>query len=368
MRKISMLGVSIAGFILAACATSETDLRTSTDADVKTYNKTAMNLFQKRGEGALSEQKFWQAVDSLRQALNHNPRNMQARVSLGEAYLGVNENYAARTQFRAVLQQLDTGTFGIQAGLQGDQGEPAKLTSAKRTVSADGGRPLGNIRDGNAGFNQSSNIESKATIPGFDIELNDQQRLALRTTALQGLGLAALREKQTIVARKNLRDALALDKNLWRSWIALARVYDVHRKWQQAEDAYHRAIEIAPNESSPYNNLGMSRLAAGDFSGAEEALMEAWKRNRDSKVVIANLRLALAWQGKYEDALAGVQREERANMFNNIGFVALMRNDYMKSQELLLEAIDASSSYFEVAEKNLELAESLSAGNTRVAN
>jgi len=326
--------------LVAGCSIPEQTTSEAPIADAKAYNEVAIDLFYQRGKSALSEKRYLLAIESYRHALQRDPRNMRSRLGLGEAYLAVSKSDAALLQFRTVLNLLETGVLDIEA-----DGNASDGASANKAVPGETKAKLAGAAD------------ARPSAP--EVTLDDAERQELRALTLQGIGLATLRGSDRQSASDVLSEAVALNPGLWRSWLGLARIYDFERRWDLAQTAYERAISIAPKESSPYNNLGMSRLAAGDFDSAEQAFVDALKRDRTSKVIKANLRLTLAWQGKYENALAGAKRQDRAKILNNVGFIALMRTDYAKSQQLLLEAIESSSTYFVEARKNLEVAERL---------
>ncbi len=66
-----------------------------------------------------------------------------------------------------------------------------------------------------------------------------------------------------------------------------------------------------------------------------------------------NLRLALAWQGKYVHAMAGASNRDLPRILNNVGFIALMRGDYGNAEAYLLRAMEVDPRYNETAARNL---------------
>jgi Flp pilus assembly protein TadD len=79
-------------------------------------------------------------------------------------------------------------------------------------------------------------------------------------------------------------------------------------------------------------------------------------------VANANLRLALALQGRYGPALAGTAMTERARVMNNVGYAALLRGDLDKARSLFLGAMEADPGFFKEARRNLAYLETLEAG------
>jgi hypothetical protein len=66
------------------------------------------------------------------------------------------------------------------------------------------------------------------------------------------------------------------------------------------------------------------------------------------------LRLAQAWQGRYDDAIRGASDRVLPQRLNDVGYVAMLRGDLGTAESLFLRAIAASPTYDTVAYKNLE--------------
>ena len=66
-----------------------------------------------------------------------------------------------------------------------------------------------------------------------------------------------------------------------------------------------------------------------------------------------NLRLALAWSGRYAHAMTGATDEDISKVLNNVGYVALLRGDFDNAEAYLLRAMEADPSFNKVAWRNL---------------
>jgi Flp pilus assembly protein TadD len=66
-----------------------------------------------------------------------------------------------------------------------------------------------------------------------------------------------------------------------------------------------------------------------------------------------NLLLAIAWQGDYVRAVAVRGSIPLSVALNNVGYVALLRNDNAAAAKLFQQALDASSSWYPRAAANL---------------
>jgi Tfp pilus assembly protein PilF len=88
----------------------------------------------------------------------------------------------------------------------------------------------------------------------------------------------------------------------------------------------------------------------------EEAVADfnrALRMDPEFEVARENLRLALAWQGKYVHAMAGASNRDMPRILNNTGFIALMRGDYGNAEAYLLRAMEIDPMYNDTAARNL---------------
>ena len=105
----------------------------------------------------------------------------------------------------------------------------------------------------------------------------------------------------------------------------------------------------------------MSWLEAGH---PEEAIAQFEKALRLDPALDAagmNRRLAMAYQGRYGDALADVPPARLVEALNNVGRVAMRRGDYAQAETLLKRAMAASPTLNEAIANNLRDLEALEA-------
>lgn len=170
----------------------------------------------------------------------------------------------------------------------------------------------------------------------------------------QGRGIALLRLGQDAPAEKALKDAVAADPKLWRAWNALGALYDAKQKWVDADQAYAKALALVPQSAVVNNNLGFSLLSQGKLKEAIQSFQTALRIDSALQPAQMNLRIALALEGRYDEATAGAQGQNLSTTLNNVGFAAMARGDYTKAEAYLTQSMNASSSYEEMANKNLE--------------
>ncbi|MEM7225553.1 MAG: tetratricopeptide repeat protein [Pseudomonadota bacterium] len=189
----------------------------------------------------------------------------------------------------------------------------------------------------------------------------------LSAGAHQGLGLVLLMQGQEGQARTNLQKAVELDPSLWRAWNGLGYQHDLAEDWAASSEAYSRALEHNPKSAFVYNNRGYSYLMQARYDEAIADLGTALRLDSDFDLAKANLRLALAWKGNYALAMTGMREEEKSEVLNNIGFVALMRHDYSAAETYLMQAVESDASLNQTARRNLALLRNLNEINAMQA-
>lgn len=174
-----------------------------------------------------------------------------------------------------------------------------------------------------------------------------------QAVALQGQGLALLMLGRREESQKRLLEAVKMNPGLWRAWNAIGANYDGKRDWTDALASYDKATAANPTAATVINNKGMSLFMQDRDKEAEAEFQKALELDPRSPVIRNNLRLTWAWQGKYDQALAGLSKEEMPAGLNNVGYIAMARGDYSAAKQFLQQAVDTSPSYYEKAAKNL---------------
>lgn len=184
------------------------------------------------------------------------------------------------------------------------------------------------------------------------------RRLPESSRAHQGIGLSYLLAGDMARSEPALRQSVALDASLWRSWNGLAVIADARGDWAAADEAFARAIDAAPREAIIYNNLGLSRLQRGAHASAIEAFDRALQLRPAMRTAVENRRIALAMSGEYDAALAGVSEAELPAALNNVAVIAARRGDRAIADRLFAAALTASPRYYELAARNRDAATS----------
>lgn len=181
----------------------------------------------------------------------------------------------------------------------------------------------------------------------------------LRAASLQGRGLALANLGRSAEATTALQAAVAADPSQWRAWNALGVEYDRRRSWAESDAAYAKAIEASGGAAIALNNRGYSRMLQGRYAEASQDIVGALDKDPQLAAARANLRLLLAMQGDYERATKVVSSQQKAEVYNNAGFVALMRSDLPAAERLLQQSIDARGDTSGRAMENLQLVQAL---------
>lgn len=171
--------------------------------------------------------------------------------------------------------------------------------------------------------------------------------------ANQGAGIAMILNGAGEQGVRHLERAVEADPTLWRAWNALGSYHDSHGRWEDAAKAYQMALAEQPDEPMLYNNRGFSLFMQGRMDEAIVDLQRALRLDPDMGPTQANLRLALAWNGRYVHAMTGVAEKDMARTLNNIGYIALMRGDLDNAEAYLQRAMELDPAYNVTASRNL---------------
>ena len=238
-------------------------------------------------------------------------------VARGEAFLNSREYENAQFKFSSVLAN-------------DPENDQAKLGLAEAQLG------LRHLMDALAGF--ESVMESEI----------------MRPRALQGRGITLSLMRRNELSLPLLRQAVEQDPGLWRAWNVIGRNHALDGDADKALASYDRAL-IANNRAAPtHNNQGMTFMMVMRYGEAESSFRQALALDPALEIARMNLRLALAWQGQYDEAVAKLKRGEAPRVLNNIGFVAMERGDFATAKLFFTKALEISPAYYPIAGKNLE--------------
>jgi tetratricopeptide (TPR) repeat protein len=105
------------------------------------------------------------------------------------------------------------------------------------------------------------------------------------------LGKKHFRAANFGMAEKYFRRAVEQHPRDLESWIGLAASYDRLRRWDMADRAYEQAMKISGPQAEILNNWGYSYMLRGDYRRAQETLLQAQAQDPANPYIKNNLEL-----------------------------------------------------------------------------
>lgn len=289
--------------------------------------------FQAKGD-------FKATVIELKNALNKNGNNAEARWLLGEAYLDFEEGAQAEKELkRARNLGINAESIMIPLGraylLQGKYSEvlaeiaPGKQASARshaQILKLHGDAQVG-LRKGKEGcalYEQSHQAEEKFV------------------DAYWGLAWCSSIKGDMKSARTNLDAALVLDRSNAQTWAYLGDFERLEGRNAEAETAYLTALKIKPRDNEARGNLASAYLAQNKLDAAIKEIAKIRKdfpQNPNARYLEALISFR---QGKYT-----VARDQLQELFR------VTAN--LPQASLLSGAVSLQLGEYEGAEKSLKV-------------
>ena len=267
-RPIQHLG-ALALLMLAACSAVDPPEQTASD-DVKPL---VADLHRDHGWAAVQAERYKEAASYFQRILKDLPEDEQARLGLGEAYLGQGRLEDALVQFESLDDQANA-THQAKA-LQGQgivllrQGEKDKaLIHLDRAIKQDAGlwrswNALGRLKDADKDYSAARKAFRKA------IELNPKAALLHNN-----LGFSLLASGEPAYAEASLNRALELDPKLAVATTNLRLALALQGRYGPA-----LAGASAGDRAVVMNNVGYAALLRGDHQRAKTLFQDAMAAN-----------------------------------------------------------------------------------------
>lgn len=152
-------------------------------------------------------------------------------------------------------------------------------------------------------------------------------------SAHTGLGLALLDGGERRQGMRHLERAVELAPRSAQAQAALGVALDQTGRSEEGLTHLEQARALRPRDARILNNLGVAYLRSGDPERAEPLLRAALREDtRDQSLRANNLGMALALQGRFEEALDSFRRggsEQAAR--NNLGYAHFVRGEYERA-------------------------------------
>ncbi len=147
--------------------------------------------------------------------------------------------------------------------------------------------------------------------------------------------------------------ALPEAMNTPRRHLLDALLADHRQDWAAADAAYQRAERLSPNPAEVLNNWGVSLMSRGDLETAEATFGRAI--SYDSRMFEAknNLALSRGLRGNYQMPVMPMTDVERAQILNNLGIIALRRDETRIARGLFAEAVATHPQHYQAAADRL---------------
>lgn len=262
-----------------------------------------------RARAHQAKQEWSASVIELKNALQKNPENREARLLLGQIYV---ETGNAAPAEKELQRARDLGA-----------GREAWLLPLARTYLMQG--------------------ENKKVL-ALNPEPTDSP--ALQATLLALHGMAALGSGQPDAARTHLNRALELQADDLDALLGMSELALVNRNYSEAETLAGRAAERAPRDVRPwFTKLRLHRLQHDD-PAALKAVQQILERQAQNASALLERAEILISQGKQEEAMADVEavrrQQPRSLQANYLrGNLLFQKKDFTAAQEALLQVLKA---------------------------
>lgn len=114
-----------------------------------------------------------------------------------------------------------------------------------------------------------------------------------------------------------------------RAWTALGAYHFGRQEWPAAIAAYRHAVELAPDFSPPYNQLGYALRSTGDLDGAEEAFRRYTEVLPDEPNPYDSLAELLMFRGRFDESVASYRRALEQDPHFVASYVGIGNNQMM---------------------------------------
>lgn len=132
-----------------------------------------------------------------------------------------------------------------------------------------------------------------------------------------------------------------------------AMIADSKKQWKKADSFYEVAVGLTTQPANVLNNWGYSKLARGDYEGAERLFNEALRYDPDLFTAKNNIALARGAQRNYTLPVVRLTQTERAQLLHTLGLAAVKQGDIATAKGLLKDAVETHPQHFEAAARAL---------------
>ncbi|ALS02281.1 hypothetical protein ATZ33_13065 [Enterococcus silesiacus] len=159
------------------------------------------------------------------------------------------------------------------------------------------------------------------------------------------LGNALEKQKKYQEAGEAYRKAIELNPTHATTYYNLGCVLEEQGKYEEAVEAYQKAIELNPDYASAYYKLGNILDKQGKYEEAVEAYKKAIESNPDHASTYYKLGNRLYKQGKYEEVVQAYKKAIELNpnytsAYNNLGIALDKQGKYEEAVEVYQKVME----------------------------
>ena len=337
-----------------------------------TGNKISQTLTAK-ADLLLENKETDQAIETYKNALKSNPKNLDAKSGLSEAYIiKGDESIAAGNREEAVnfyleSSEADEKNYAAYAKI-GQAKEDLKLdddalASYQKALQINPAASEMFIRVANLFYKKDDLASAETYLKKAEANSpDDAETLFLR-------GLLYFKRNENDKALAAFDKTLALDANFLDAYLYQAEIYERLKREDEAIAAYRKTMEIDPNFVQGWFDLGVSNYNHGNWQEAETAYLKVIELDSENASAHANLASVYRQMEKFAEAngeykLAAVQIKDDPDLFSEWGFCLGKVSDWDKAiarlqtaKELSPDTIDYTNlgwGYYNAAQKDIE--------------
>ncbi len=260
------------------------------------------------------------AEDSLKKAIELNPKNDRAYVELGHFYRAQSKSSQAEDSFKKAIE-LNPKNDGAYIGLGWVYRDQGRLSQAedsfKKAIELNPKNDGAYVRLGRFYRDQGRLSQAEDSFKKA-IELNPKN-----DGAYIGLGWVYRDQGRLSQAEDSFKKAIELNPKNEGAYIELGRSYRGQSKSSQVEGSFKKAIELNPKSDSAYTELGWFYLTQGKFFQAEDSFKKAIELNSGSDSAYAGLGRSYRGQGKSSQAEEALKQAIELNPKNDRAYGTL---------------------------------------------
>ncbi len=288
----------------------------------------------------LAQQQPAEAEKEAWQALRLNPANLEAAVLYGDAFV-LGKNFAkAEEVYDAIIRQLPGQPIGYvkMAALRKLQAGPAEAAQLFSQALSHAPDDLIILQDYLVAL-----VESKQE-PRADAVLKEYLSNASRDPNLWRLaGRLYVSQRKTDQAEKAFKKALELAPDVALVHYELGQLYLLERKLPAAESAFQAALKKDETNSEVHTALGLVLASQRKVDAANGHYRRAVQLDRHNAVAANNLAASLTEQQEFDDALGlALAAYDRAplnpGIQDTLGWIYYKKNRFEDAHRLLAEA------------------------------